>query len=123
MKKIIIPVVIIIILIGISCIIFIPKKSIQDSTDKNNVVKEFREKTKEDGDWINAGFMVLEPEMIDLIEGDSTVFEKYPLEEAARRGELCAYKHDGFWQCMDTLRDKQKLEELWASGESPWKVW
>lgn len=90
---------------------------------ENNVVKEFREKTKEDGDWINAGFMVLEPEMIDLIEGDSTVFEKYPLEEAARRGELCAYKHDGFWQCMDTLRDKQKLEELWASGESPWKVW
>ena len=90
---------------------------------ENNVVKEFREKTKEDGDWINAGFMVLEPEMIDLIEGDSTVFEKYPLEEAARRGQLCAYKHDGFWQCMDTLRDKQKLEELWASGESPWKVW
>ena len=90
---------------------------------ENNVVKEFREKTKEDGDWINAGFMVLEPEMIGLIEGDSTVFEKYPLEEAARRGELCAYKHDGFWQCMDTLRDKQKLEELWASGESPWKVW
>ena len=90
---------------------------------ENNVVKEFREKTKEDGDWINAGFMVLEPEMIDLIEGDSTVFEKYPLAEAARRGQLCAYKHDGFWQCMDTLRDKQKLEELWASGESPWKVW
>ena len=88
-----------------------------------NTIQSFREKSKEDMGWINGGFMVLEPEMIDLIEGDSTVFEKYPLEEAARRGELCAYKHDGFWQCMDTLRDKQKLEELWASGESPWKVW
>ena len=90
---------------------------------ENNIIKDFREKTKEDGDWINAGFMVMQPEIIDLIEGDSTVFERFPLEEAARRNQLCAYKHTGFWQCMDTMRDKQKLEELWNSGNAPWKVW
>lgn len=90
---------------------------------QNNVISEFKEKTKEDGDWINAGFMVMEPQIIDLIEGDDTVFERYPLEEAARREQLCAFKHDGFWQCMDTLRDKQKLDELWNSGKAPWKVW
>ncbi|MBR3988294.1 MAG: glucose-1-phosphate cytidylyltransferase [Clostridia bacterium] len=90
---------------------------------ENNEIKDFREKTKEDGDWINAGFMVLEPEIIDLIEDDSTVFERFPLEEATRRNQLCAYKHMGFWQCMDTMRDKQKLEELWNSGNTPWKVW
>jgi glucose-1-phosphate cytidylyltransferase len=90
---------------------------------ENNRIRDFREKTREDGDWINAGFMVLEPEVFDFIEGDNTVFERYPLEHTAHIGQLNAYKHSGFWQCMDTLRDKQLLETLWASGEAPWKVW
>ena len=67
--------------------------------------------------------MVLEQGIFDLIEGDSTVFEKYPLEQAAKLGQLNAYKHHGFWQCMDTMRDKELLERLWASGEAPWKNW
>ena len=82
-----------------------------------------KEKKQEDSGWINAGFMVLEPEILDLIEGDATVFEKYPLEEAARRGQLDAYRHNGFWQCMDTMNEKKKLEEMWRSGNAPWKVW
>ena len=89
---------------------------------ENDTIRQFREKTSRDGSYINGGFMVLEPGVIDYIEGDSTVFEKFPLEELARTGQLDAYKHDGFWQCMDTLRDKQKLEELWASGSAPWKL-
>lgn len=91
--------------------------------DGNDAVHEFREKTAQDGSYINGGFMVLEPGIFDLIEGDSTVFEKYPLETAAKSGQLGAYKHDGFWQCMDTLRDKQLLEKLWADGTAPWKNW
>ena len=87
----------------------------------DNKISSFREKKEEDGSYINGGFMVLEPEVFDLIEGDSTVFEKYPLEEAAKRGWLGAYKHDSFWQCMDTTRDKNLLEELWVSGKAPWK--
>ena len=86
-------------------------------------ITNFKEKKKEDSGWINAGFMVLEPEIIDLIQGDDTVFEKYPLEEAARRGQLDAYRHNGFWQCMDTLNEKKKLEEMWQSGNAPWRVW
>ncbi len=91
--------------------------------DGSDAVREFREKTAQDGSYINGGFMVLEPGIFDLIEGDSTVFEKYPLETAAKSGQLGAYKHDGFWQCMDTLRDKQLLEKLWADGTAPWKNW
>ena len=91
--------------------------------DSADAVREFREKTAQDGSYINGGFMVLEPGIFDLIEGDSTVFEKYPLETAAKSGQLSAYKHDGFWQCMDTLRDKQLLEKLWADGTAPWKRW
>ena len=91
--------------------------------DGNDAVHEFREKTAQDGSYINGGFMVLEPGIFDLIEGDSSVFEKYPLETAAKSGQLSAYKHDGFWQCMDTLRDKQLLEKLWADGTAPWKNW
>ncbi|MBO5359349.1 MAG: glucose-1-phosphate cytidylyltransferase [Clostridia bacterium] len=91
--------------------------------DSNDAVHEFREKTAQDGSYINGGFMVLEPGIFDLIEGDSTVFEKYPLETAAKSGQLGAYKHDGFWQCTDTLRDKQLLEKLWADGTAPWKNW
>ena len=90
---------------------------------EDGTITNFREKKQEDGGWINAGFMVLEPEIMELIEGDTTVFEKYPLEEAARRGQLNAYRHNGYWQCMDTMREKEKLEELWQSGQAPWKVW
>lgn len=89
----------------------------------NDVIEEFTEKSKEDGGWINAGYMVLQPEIFDYIEGDQTTFEKEPLERVAEQGELVAYKFDGFWQCMDTLRDKEYLEKLLASGQAPWKVW
>jgi glucose-1-phosphate cytidylyltransferase len=91
--------------------------------DDNNSINAFREKDDSDGSMINAGFMVLEPKIFDFIEGDTTVFEKEPLEKIASLGELKAYKHEGFWQCMDTQRDKQKLEELWASGKAPWRKW
>lgn len=86
-------------------------------------ISSFREKNKADSGWINGGFMVLEPKVLDYIEDDATTFEKEPLERLASEGELINYKHYGFWQCMDTLRDKQKLETLWASGKAPWKVW
>ncbi len=89
----------------------------------NGSIKEFREKTKGDGNMINIGFMICEPDFIDYIDGDDTVLEKYPLEHAAGEGELMAYRHTGFWQCMDTIREKENLEKLWASGNAPWKVW
>lgn len=88
-----------------------------------NLVSSFREKSKEDMGWINGGFMVLEPKVLEYISDDSTMFEREPLERLAEEGQLVNYKHPGFWQCMDTLRDKQKLEDLWASGDAPWKVW
>ena len=90
---------------------------------EDGTITNFKEKKKEDGGWINAGFMVLEQSIMDLIDGDDTVFEQYPLAEAARRGELNAYKHKGFWQCMDTLREKNMLESMWQSGKAPWKIW
>lgn len=85
-------------------------------------VISFREKNQVDRGWINGGFMVLEPEVIKYIDGD-IMFERGPLEKIAEEGQLMAYKHLGFWQCMDTLRDKEKLESMWASGKAPWKVW
>ena len=88
-----------------------------------NTIMAFREKNTEDSGWINGGFMVLEPGVFDLLEGDSTVFEKGPMTKLSSEGQLMAYKHDGFWQCMDTMRDKEKLQELWDSGEAPWKKW
>ncbi|CAM2916990.1 glucose-1-phosphate cytidylyltransferase [Rariglobus hedericola] len=88
-----------------------------------NQVNSFQEKPDGDGSWINGGFFVLEPSVIDLIEGDSTTWERQPVEALARAGQLGIYKHAGFWQPMDTLRDKQLLEELWASGKAPWKAW
>ena len=91
--------------------------------DDIDTIVSFKEKSIEDGGWINGGFMVLEPEVMNYIEGDSTVLEKGPLEALANGGQLKAYLHTGFWQCMDTLRDKNMLEELWASGRAPWKVW
>ena len=86
-------------------------------------VTSFREKPAGDGSWINGGFFVLEPKMLDLLTDDSTVFEKGPLEQLAHDGQLVAYKHYGFWYAMDTLRDKNHLESLWQSGKAPWKVW
>ena len=91
--------------------------------DDNETVRQFLEKAKEDGGWINAGFMVLEPEVFDYIEGDDTFFEKEPLENLALDGKLAAYRHEGFWKCMDTMRDKGMLDELWNSGQAPWKRW
>jgi glucose-1-phosphate cytidylyltransferase len=89
----------------------------------NDRVTSFREKPHGDGGMINGGFFVLSPKVIDFIDGDQTLWEREPLERLAEAGELVAYRHDGFWQCMDTLRDKQLLDELWASGNAPWKVW
>ncbi|MGV8083282.1 MAG: glucose-1-phosphate cytidylyltransferase [Coriobacteriia bacterium] len=86
-------------------------------------VKSFREKPLGDGDWINAGFMVLEPEVFDRITGDSTTFEVEPLQSLARDGQLAAFCHAGFWRPMDTLRDKMQLEQMWNSDRAPWKVW
>lgn len=86
-------------------------------------VSRFREKPDGDGAYINGGFFVLEPSIIDLIEDDSCVWERSPLERLAGLGELAIYRHNGFWQPMDTLRDKMLLEDLWASGTAPWKVW
>lgn len=91
--------------------------------NQDNSIMRFTEKRKEDGGWINGGYMVLEPQIFDYIQDDSTVFEKYPLEQLSSEGQLNAYMHKGFWQCMDTLRDKMYLEELLEKGEAPWKVW
>ena len=86
-------------------------------------VMEFSEKPQTSEGWINGAFFVLEPGIFDYIEGDHTAWEREPMEQLAKGGQLMAYKHNGFWQCMDTLRDKKLLNELWDSGESPWKVW
>lgn len=94
-----------------------------DIDSDTGVVKEFREKTRGDGNMINIGYMVCEPEFLTYIEGDDTILEKAPLERAAREGRLLAYRHRGFWQCMDTVREKELLEKLWERGNAPWKVW
>ena len=91
--------------------------------DSENLVHGFKEKPKGDGAWVNGGFFVMEPEVLNYIAGDSTILEKEPLEGLARDKQLVSYKHDGFWQPMDTLRDKNQLDELWKSGAAPWKVW
>ncbi len=83
----------------------------------------FQEKPQGDSSWINGGFFVCSPKVLDLIEDDTTIWERKPLETLARQNQLSAYLHNGFWQPMDTLRDKLHLEELWASGQAPWKVW
>jgi len=88
-----------------------------------NAVCGFQEKPEGDGGWINGGFFVLEPAVIDRIEGDSTLWEQQPLQGLAADDQLTAFHHDGFWQPMDTLRDRQLLEELWSDGRAPWKVW
>ena len=87
-------------------------------------IDHFREKPKDaNSAWINGGFFVLEPEIFDYIEGDSTIFERKPLEQLSVSGKLAAYRHDGFWMPMDTLRDRNVLEKMWADGTAPWKVW
>jgi glucose-1-phosphate cytidylyltransferase len=90
---------------------------------EDNAVSSFVEKPDGDGSWINGGFFVLEPEVIDLIDGDDTVFEQQPLKTLATNNQLSAFHHRGFWQPMDTLRDMRHLEELWSSGRAPWRVW
>ena len=90
---------------------------------KENRITRFEEKPSGDGSWINGGFFVLEPNAIGYITDDSTVWERDPLERLAKDGQISAYIHRGFWQPMDTLRDKLKLEELWQSGRAPWKIW
>ena len=93
------------------------------SIDLNNRIQSFREKNSSDGGRINAGYMVCQPEIFNYIAGDETVFEKEPLETVAKTNQLMAYKFDGYWQCMDTKREKDKLDELWNSGKAPWKIW
>lgn len=91
--------------------------------DGSGGVSAFREKSNFDGELINIGYMVFEPALFDLIDDDSTIFEKGPMAKLVEMGQLSAYSHKGFWQCMDTLREKQQLEALWQSGEVPWKIW
>ncbi len=90
--------------------------------DRNRITG-FKEKPQGDGGWINGGFFVLSPRVIDFIDGDATIWEREPIERLARESQLSAFRHDGFWQPLDTLRDKIALEELWQSGRAPWKVW
>lgn len=90
--------------------------------DNNNKVNEFSEKPACEGAWINGGFFVLEPSVIDYIENDATIWEKEPLQTLAKDGELFAYKHKGFWKPMDMLKDKNELEKMWNSGAAPWKI-
>ncbi|KAF1680112.1 glucose-1-phosphate cytidylyltransferase [Veillonella sp. R32] len=91
--------------------------------DSDNAVQSFREKSARDSAPINAGFMVLEPKIFDYISGDDCIFEREPLEQLAKEKQLMSYMHKGFWQCMDTKREKDELEKLWVAGKAPWKVW
>lgn len=95
---------------------------ILDISDDDSILS-FREKARLENSWVNGGYMIMNPEIFDYIESDETVFEEYPLAECARRGELMAFRHHGFWQCMDTMMDKRVLEELIKRGEAPWIKW
>ena len=95
-------------------------------TNKDGLVTEFKEKLQGDEVWINSGFFVLEQGIFDYLERDDINYlqwEKEPLTEISNNKELCAFKHDGFWKCMDSIRDKSELEKIWSSGKVPWKVW
>ena len=94
-----------------------------DINERDGTITGFHEKAREEGAWINAGFMVLEPEVFDYIDGDSTVFERSPLERLSADGKLGVYQHHGYWKCMDTARDKDALEKAWAGGNAKWNVW
>lgn len=98
------------------------EKGVLDISDVG-AVRNFREKKAVDESPINAGFMVLQPEVFEYLEDDATVFEGKPLEQLAKEGNLMSYRHEGFWQCMDSLREKALLEKMWVSGKAPWKVW
>ena len=89
----------------------------------DNTILSFREKQDDDGALINGGFMMLNPQIFDYLENDATVFEKEPMQRLAAEGELKSFYHSGFWQCMDTQREMNKLETLWQSGNAPWKIW
>lgn len=91
--------------------------------DHGGEIRSFREKSENDGAIINGGFMVMSPKVFDYIEGDETVFEKEPLQSLVSENELMGYYHEGFWQCMDTQREKKKLEDLWQSNKAPWRIW
>lgn len=91
--------------------------------DNDGIVQGFQEKLRGDGQWVNGGFFVAEPDIFDYLADDSTIFEKDPLERLSRQRQLVAYKHHGFWQPMDTIRDKKSLEDLWEAGKAPWKLW
>ena len=90
---------------------------------KDNLIRSFREKSDIDNARINGGFMVLEPEIFKYLKDDAVIFEREPMNKLAEEGQLAAYKHDGFWQCMDTKREMEQLEKLWLSGKAPWKIW
>ena len=90
---------------------------------KDQKIASFQEKPQGDGSWVNGGFFVLSPKVIDCIDNDMTIWERGPLERLAKEGNLSAFTHRGFWQPMDTLRDKTYLEELWGKGKAPWKTW
>lgn len=100
-----------------------PPARFGELTFDGDLVAQFKEKPQVGAGWINGGFMVFEPGVLDYIDGDQTILETHTLERLAAAGQLAAYRHEGFWQCMDTLRDKRLLDGLWQSGEAPWKVW
>ena len=91
--------------------------------NKSGLISAFREKSNLDGNLINIGFMVFEPKIFDYIENDETSFEKEPMNNLVKGKQLVGYVHKGYWQCMDTIREKQQLESLWESGKAPWKIW
>lgn len=93
-------------------------------SNEDGIITGFLEKPRGDGSWINGGFFICEPKVFDYLDGsDSTVFEQQPLQRLALDGEMVAYRHNGFWKCMDTLRDKKELNDLWSSGNPPWRIW
>ncbi|MBQ3377702.1 MAG: glucose-1-phosphate cytidylyltransferase [Synergistaceae bacterium] len=98
-------------------------KGVISFDNSSGKINSFREKANEDGVVINGGFMVCEPELFDYLKDDSSILEQEPMRDLVNKGELMGYMHNGFWQCMDTQREKEKLEKLWASGEAPWKIW
>ena len=108
--------------VTITSISIAQQKGILD-VDDNNTIREFREKDDSDGSLVNGGFMVCNPKVFDYIEGDETIFEQEPMKMLAKDGELKSFYHNGFWQCMDTTREKIKLEQLFATGNPPWRVW
>ena len=94
-----------------------------DINDESSAIHGFEEKAKESGGWVNGGFMVLESGIFSYLDGDDCVLERAPMQRLAADGQICAYKHVGFWQCMDTQRDKRILEQLWQEGNAPWNIW